>query len=51
MVRIGTRIPEEVDMAKTPTAVAVAIAVMISETGWSQNILSKEKWKTFQSPN
>ena len=41
MVRTGTRTPEEVEGAESPTAVAAAIAVMIAETSRLQNILSK----------
>ena len=45
MVRTGTRTPEEVDGAKAPTAVAVAIAVTVAEleTTRLQNIHLKEK--------
>ena len=46
MVRTGTRFPEEVDGDEEhPTAVAVAIVVMVTETTWSQNIHLKEKRK------
>ena len=44
IVRNGARTFEEVDGAETPNpAVAVGIAVTITETSRSQNILSKEK--------
>ena len=52
MVRTGTKSLEEVDGGKEhPTAVAVAIAVTVVETTWSQNIYLKEKWKTVRFPN
>ena len=44
---IITETPREVDRTdEPPTALAVAIAVPIAETSQSQNIHSKEKWKT-----
>ena len=52
MVRTGTRSPEKVNGAEEdPTAVAVAIAVMVGETTRSQNMHLKEKLKTVRFPS
>ena len=46
MVRTGTRSPEDVEGAKEgPAAVAVAIAITVAETTWTQNMHLKEKLK------